>query len=81
MQTSCWRQVSFELDEDAVVLPIRRFEGTVPKSAPKSAPKVTSKVLPKSDPKKLSPQERLDMIIAISRNLFQKWFRDFLSAK
>ena len=44
---------------------------------PKVTPKVTSKVLQK----KLSPQERLDMIIAISRNLFQKWFREFLSAK
>ena len=33
-----------EVDEVALVLPIRRFEGT----APKSAPKVTSKVLPKN---------------------------------
>ncbi len=44
------------MDEVALVLPIRRFEGTVPKSDPKS------------DPKKLSPQERLDMIIAIVKN-------------
>ena len=45
-----------EVDEVALVLPIRRFEGTVPKS------------VPKSDPKKLSPQKRLDMIIAIVKN-------------
>jgi predicted HTH transcriptional regulator len=42
-----------EVDEVALMLPIQRFEGTVPKSDPKS------------DPKKLTPQARLDMIIAI----------------
>lgn len=31
---------SLEVDEVALVLPIQRFEGTVPKSAPKAAPKV-----------------------------------------
>lgn len=45
-----------EVDEVALVLPIHRFEGTVPKSDPKS------------DPKKLTPQARLDMIIAIIKD-------------
>lgn len=42
-----------EVDEVALVLPIHRFEGTAPK------------VVPKIGPKKLTPQARLDMIIAI----------------
>ena len=41
-----------EVDEVALMLPIQRFEGTVPKS----------------DPKKLTPQARLDMIIAIIKD-------------
>ena len=45
-----------EVDEVALVLPIQRFEGTVPKSDPKS------------DPKKLTPQARLDMIIALAKD-------------
>jgi len=45
-----------EVDEVALMLPIQRFEGTVPKSDPKS------------DPKKLTPQARLDMIIAIIKD-------------
>lgn len=62
------------MDEVALVLPIKRIEGSSPKSGPKSAlqnrksgPKSGPKNGPKnrkSDPKKLSPQERLDMIIA-----------------
>jgi len=48
-----------DVDEVALVLPIKRIEGSDPKSDPKSGPKNR-----KSDPKKLSPQERLDMIIA-----------------
>ena len=45
------------------MLPIKRFEGSIPKSDPKNR-----KSGPKSGPKKLSPQERLDMIIAIIKN-------------
>ena len=48
-----------DVDEVALVLPIKRIEGSGPKSGPKNR---------KSDPKKLSPQERLDMIIAIIKN-------------
>ena len=44
------------MDEVALVLPIQRFEGTAPKSDPKS------------DPKKLTPQARLDMIIALVKD-------------
>ena len=65
-----------EVDEVALVLPIQRFEGTVPKGDPKSAPKVGPKigpkigpkVGPKIGPKKLTPQARLDMIIAIIKD-------------
>ena len=64
MQTSCWRQVSFEVDEVALVLPIRRFEGTAQKIGSKIGPKIG----PKTGPQKLSPQERLDMIIAIIKD-------------
>lgn len=49
-----------EVDEVALVLPIQRFEGTVPKGVPKGDPK--------SDPKKLTPQARLDMIIALAKD-------------
>lgn len=49
-----------EVDEVALVLPIQRFEGTAPKSAPKVGPKI--------GPKKLTPQARLDMIIAIIKD-------------
>ncbi len=45
-----------EVDEVALVLPIQRFEGSVTKSDPKS------------DPKKLTPQARLDMIIALVKD-------------
>jgi len=41
-----------EVDEVALMLPIQRFEGTDPKS----------------DPKKLTPQARLDMIIALAKD-------------
>lgn len=44
------------MDEVALVLPIQRFEGTVPKTGPKIGPK------------KLTPQARLDMIIAIIKD-------------
>lgn len=44
-----------DVDEVALVLPIKRIEGSDLKSDPKNR---------KSDPKKLSPQERLDTIIA-----------------
>ena len=53
-----------EVDVVALVLPIHRFEGTAPKGDPKSAPKVGSKI----GPKKLTPQARLDMIIAIIKD-------------
>lgn len=60
------------MDEVALMLPIQRFEGTVPKSDPKSAPKVGPKSVPKVGPKigpqKLTPQARLDMIIAIIKD-------------
>lgn len=65
MILNAWKQTGWgepelknrlEVDEVALVLPIRRFEGTAPKSDPKTGPK------------KLSPQERLDMIIAIVKN-------------
>ena len=49
-----------EVDEVALALPIQRFEGTVPKSDPKIGPKI--------GPKKLTPQARLDMIIAIIKD-------------
>lgn len=48
------------MDEVALVLPIQRFEGTAPKCAPQSDTK--------TGPKKLSPLERLDMIIAIIKD-------------
>ena len=51
------------MDEVALVLPIKRIEGSAPKSDPISDPKSDPKIR-KSAPKKLSPQERLDMIIA-----------------
>lgn len=57
-----------EVDEVALVLPIHRFEGTASKGNPKSAPKVGPKVGPKIGPKKLTPQARLDMIIAIIKD-------------
>ena len=44
------------MDEVALMLPIQRFEGTDPKSDPQS------------DPKKLTPQARLDMIIALAKD-------------
>ncbi|MBO7465321.1 MAG: hypothetical protein J6T56_05660 [Bacteroidales bacterium] len=53
-----------EVDEVALVLPIRRFEGTAQKIGSKIGPKIG----PKTGPKKLSPQERLDMIIAIIKD-------------
>ena len=65
MILSAWKEAGWgepilnnrlDVDEVALVLPIKRIEGSVPKSDLKSDPK--------SDPKKLSPQERLDMIIA-----------------
>ena len=56
-----------EVDEVALVLPIKRIEGNASKSDPKSDPK-NRKIGPKIGPKKLSPQERLDMIIAIIKN-------------
>lgn len=49
------------------MLPIKCFEGSIPKSDPKNR-KSGPKSDPKSGPKKLSPQERLDMIIAIIKN-------------
>ena len=36
-----------EVDEVALVLPIQRFEGTVPKSDPKVPPKLAPKAAPK----------------------------------
>ena len=68
MILSAWKQAGWgepvlenrlEVDEVALVLPINRIEGSAPKGDPKSYPKNR-----KSVPKKLSPQERLDMIIA-----------------
>lgn len=56
-----------EVDEVALVLPIRRVEDSATKSDPQSAPK-NRKTGPKTGPKKLLPQERLDMIIAIIKN-------------
>lgn len=50
-----------------LVLPIKRIEGSAPKSALKIGPK-NRKIGPKIGSKKLSPQERLDMIIAIIKN-------------
>ena len=73
MILNAWKQTGWgepelknrlEVDEVALVLPIQRLEGTVPKGAPKIAPKIG----PKIGPKKLSPQERLDMIIAIIKD-------------
>lgn len=49
-----------EVDEVALVLPIQRFEGTAPKGDPKVGPQI--------GPKKLTPQARLDMIIAIIKD-------------
>ena len=65
MILGAWKQASWgepvlenhlEVDEVALMLPIKRIEGNNFKSAPKSAPK------------KLAQQERLDMIIALIRN-------------
>lgn len=60
-----------EVDEVALVLPIKRIEGNASKndlkSDPKSDPK-NRKIGPKIGPEKLSPQERLDMIIAIIKD-------------
>lgn len=79
MILSAWKEAGWgepildnrlDVDEVALVLPIKRIEGNNPKSGPKSGPK-NRKSDPKnrkSDPKKLSPQERLDMIIAIIKN-------------
>lgn len=73
MILNAWKQAGWgepelknrlEVDEVALVLSIQRFEGTVPKSDPKSGPKSD----PKSDPKKLTPQARLDMIIALVKD-------------
>ena len=83
MILSAWKEAGWgepildnrlDVDEVALVLPIKRIKGSAPKSAlqnrksgPKSGPKNGPKNR-KSDPKKLSPQERLDMIIAIIKN-------------
>ena len=84
MILSAWKQAGWgvpvlenrlDVDEVALVLPIKRIEVSAlksdlksgPKSDPKNGPKNGPKSDPKnrkSDPKKLSPQERLDMIIA-----------------
>lgn len=65
MILNAWKQAGWgepelknrlEVDEVALVLPIHRFEGTAPKRAPKIGPK------------KLTPQARLDMIIAIIKD-------------
>ena len=72
MILSAWKEAGWgepildnrlDVDEVALVLPIKRIEGSNPKSGPKSGPKNR-----KSDPKKLLPQERLDMIVAIIKN-------------
>lgn len=64
MILSAWKEAGWgvpvlenrlEVDEVALVLPIKRIKGSDLKSDPKNR---------KSDPKKLSPQERLDTIIA-----------------
>ena len=80
MILSAWKQAGWaepvlenrlEVDEVSLVLPIKRIEGSAPKSAPKSGPKnrkIGPKIGPKIGSKKLSPQERLDMIIAIIKN-------------
>ena len=80
MILSAWKEAGWgepildnrlDVDEVALVLPIKRIEGSGPKSGPKSGPQSGPKNGPKnrkSDPKKLSPQERLDMIIAIIKN-------------
>ena len=80
MILSAWKQAGWaepvlenrlEVDEVSLVLPIKRIEGSAPKSAPKIGPKnrkIGSKIGPKIGSKKLSPQERLDMIIAIIKN-------------
>ena len=68
MILSAWKEAGWgepildnrlDVDEVALVLPIKRIKGSAPKSALQNR---------KSDPKKLSPQERLDMIIAIIKN-------------
>ena len=65
MILNAWKQAGWgepelknrlEVDEVALMLPIQRFEGTDPKSDPQS------------DPKKLTPQARLDMIIALAKD-------------
>lgn len=67
MILSAWKQAGWaepvlenrlEVDEVSLVLPIKRIEGNAPKIGLKSGSKNR-----KSGPKKLSPQERLDMII------------------
>lgn len=84
MILSAWKEAGWgepildnrlDVDEVALVLPIKRIKGSVPKSDPKSdpkskkiGPKIGPKNGPKNGPKKLSPQERLDMIIAIIKN-------------
>ena len=80
MILSAWKQAGWaepvlenrlEVDEVSLVLPIKRIEGSAPKSAPKSALKIGPKSGSKnrkSGPKKLSPQERLDMTITLVRN-------------
>ncbi len=56
-----------EVDEVAWVLPIHRFEGTVPKSAPKVGPKSAPKNR-KRKSRKNTQEGRLDMIIALIHN-------------
>ena len=72
MILNAWKQAGWgepelknrlEVDEVALVLPIHRFEGTVPKSAPKSAPKNR-----KRKSRKNTQEGRLDMIIALIHN-------------
>ncbi|MBR1401254.1 MAG: HTH domain-containing protein, partial [Prevotella sp.] len=72
MILGAWKQAAWgepvlenrlEVDEVSLVLPIKRIEGSALRSDPKSDPKSDLKNR-KSGPKKLSPQERLDMIIA-----------------
>ena len=80
MILSAWKQAGWsepvlenrlEVDEVSLVLPIKRIEGSAPKIGPKIGPKnrkIGPKIGPKIGSKKLSPQERLDMIIAIIKN-------------
>lgn len=80
MILNAWKQAGWgepelknrlEVDEVALMLPIQRFEGTVPKSDPKVGPKSAPKSAPKNRKRKSrknTQEGRLDMIIALIHN-------------